>query len=102
MGPSGRAAAPSTRRALALVVGLIALFAQSAPGPVAAAQTWTTNLYDSRAFLYQDPYGTACVAASTMIMLNTVAYRRTGRRGLPVDGVSRQATTRPTGPTPAT
>ncbi len=70
--------AVSRRRSLALVVGLIVLFAQSAPGSVRAAQTWTTNLYDSRAFLYQDPYGTACVAASSMIMLNTVAYRRTG------------------------
>jgi hypothetical protein len=66
------------RRNLALVIGLVALFAQSAPGPANAAQTWTTNLYDSRAFLYQDPYGTACTAAATMIMLNTIAYRKTG------------------------
>jgi hypothetical protein len=66
------------RRSLALVIGLVALFAQSAPGPANASHTWTTNLYDARAFLYQDPYGTACTAASTMIMLNTIAYRKTG------------------------
>ena len=68
----------SLRRSLALVIGLVALFAQSVPEPVNAAQTWSTNLYDSRAFLYQDPYPTACTAAATMIMLNTIAYRRTG------------------------
>jgi hypothetical protein len=66
------------RRSLALVVGLLALFVQSAPAPARAAQTWTTNLYTSRAFLYQDPYSTACTAAATMIMLNTIAYRHTG------------------------
>jgi hypothetical protein len=66
------------RRSLTLVVGLLALFAQSTPAPARAAQTWTTNLYTSRAFLYQDPYGTACTAAATMIMLNTIAYRHTG------------------------
>jgi hypothetical protein len=69
------------RRALALVLGLSALVAQVSPGPVRAAGTWTTNLYDYRAFLYQDPYGTACTAASTMIMLNVIAYRRTGGEG---------------------
>jgi len=72
---------PGMRRFLALVIGLMALFAQTAPGPVNAAQTWSTNLYDARAFLYQNPYGTACTAASTMIMLNTIAYRRTGGEG---------------------
>lgn len=39
------------------------------------------NLYNPKAFLYQDPYPTACTAASTMIMLNTIAYRRTGGPG---------------------
>jgi hypothetical protein len=69
------------RRSLALVLGLMALFAQTAPGPVRAAPTWSKNLYDSRAFLYQDPYGTACTAASVMTMLNTIAYRKTGGAG---------------------
>ena len=66
------------RRSLALVLGLLALFAQSVPLAASGVQTWTTNLYDSRAFLYQDPYRSACTAASTMIMLNTIAYRQTG------------------------
>ena len=35
----------------------------------------------SSAFLYQDPYYTACTAASTMFMLNTIAYRDTGGNG---------------------
>jgi hypothetical protein len=79
---TGRPRRPTrTRRALALVLGLSALIAQTAPGPVRAAQTWTANLYDYRAFLYQDPYGTACTAASTMIMLNVIAYRKTGGEG---------------------
>ena len=69
------------RRAITLVVGLLALFAQVVPTPVSAGQTWTANLYVSSAFLYQDPYGSACTAASTMIMLNTIAYRHTGGAG---------------------
>jgi hypothetical protein len=69
------------RRALTLVFGLLALFAQVVPTPVSAAQTWTANLYVSSAFLYQDPYGSACTAASTMIMLNTIAFRHTGGTG---------------------
>jgi hypothetical protein len=42
---------------------------------------WTKNLYVPGAFLYQDPYWQGCTAASTMIMLNTIAYRRTGGDG---------------------
>lgn len=64
-----------------LVIGLLALFAQTAPTPAYAAQSWTKNLYYWKAFLYQDPYPTACTAASTMIMLNTIAYRHTGGNG---------------------
>src|SRR3954447_26641429 len=48
---------------------------------VDAATTWSRNLYVAKAFLYQDPYYTACTAASAMHMLNTVAYRRTGGNG---------------------
>jgi hypothetical protein len=48
---------------------------------VYAAQTWTVNLYTWRAFLYQDPFATACTAATTMIMLNTIAYRHAGGEG---------------------
>jgi len=46
-----------------------------------ATTTWSRNLYVSKAFLYQDPYYTACTAASLMHMLNTVAYRGTGGNG---------------------
>jgi hypothetical protein len=51
------------------------------PGVAAASGTWTKNLYASSAFLYQDPYYTACTAADTMIMLNTIALRGTGGPG---------------------
>jgi hypothetical protein len=67
------------RRSLALVIGLVAVFASL--GPVRATSIWTKNLYASGAFLYQDPYWQGCTAASTMIMLNTIAYRRTGGNG---------------------
>jgi hypothetical protein len=67
------------RRALALVIGLVAIFASL--GLVRATSMWTKNLYASGAFLYQDPYWQGCTAASTMIMLNTIAYRRTGGDG---------------------
>jgi hypothetical protein len=63
------------------VIGFVALFAQATPMPASAAQTWTKNLYTWQAFLYQDPYATACTAAATMIMLNTIAYRQTGGEG---------------------
>lgn len=49
--------------------------------PVHAAPIWSKNLYVSNAFLYQDPYGTACVSAAAMIMLNTIAYRQAGGTG---------------------
>jgi hypothetical protein len=69
---------PVLRRFLALAIGFAALVAQSSPGPANASSTWALNLYDWRAFVYQDPYATACTAASTMIMLNVIAYRQTG------------------------
>jgi hypothetical protein len=49
--------------------------------PVRAATYYTFNLFTAQAFLYQDPYPTACTAASAMIMLNTIAYRGTGGPG---------------------
>lgn len=72
---TGRRPAVS-RRLLALVVGLVAVLGPVAPAQ--AAQLWTKNLFVSSAFLYQDPWGSACTAASTMIMLNTIAYRHAG------------------------
>jgi hypothetical protein len=70
---------PGLLRATALAIGLVAVVASL--GPVRAASVWSQNLYVPGAFLYQDPYGQACTAASTMIMLNTIAYRRTGGDG---------------------
>jgi hypothetical protein len=61
----------------ALVIALAAVV----PGPAAAAVTWSKNLYVGNAFLYQDPYYTACTAAATMTMLNTIAARGTGGPG---------------------
>jgi len=61
----------------ALVIALAAVV----PGPAAAAVTWSKNLYVGSAFLYQDPYYTACTAAATMTMLNTIAARGTGGPG---------------------
>jgi hypothetical protein len=69
---------PGLRRFVALAIGFVALFAQSSPVPANAATTWSVNLYDWRAFVYQDPYGSACTAASAMIMLNVIAYRHAG------------------------
>src|SRR3954469_21597076 len=36
------------------------------PGGPAASPAWSKNLWTSGSFLYQDPYFTACTAASTM------------------------------------
>jgi len=49
--------------------------------PANAASIWSRNLYTWRAFFFQDPYGQACTAASTMIMLNTIAYSGAGGGG---------------------
>jgi hypothetical protein len=51
------------------------------PEPAVGLSTYSRNLWVREAFMYQDPYATACTAASTMIMLNTIAYRKTGGRG---------------------
>ncbi len=51
------------------------------PGSAAAGGTWSRNLWVASAFVYQDPYYTACTAASVMGMLNTIAYRGTGGEG---------------------
>ena len=69
---------PRMRRFVALAIGFAALFTQSSPLPANAVTTWSVNLYDWRAFLYQDPYPSACTAASAMIMLNVIAYRQAG------------------------
>ena len=71
---------PASLLATPLLAVLIAL-ATIVPAPAAGATTWTRNLWTSKAFLYQDPYYTACTAASTMMMLNMISYRGTGGNG---------------------
>jgi len=51
------------------------------PIPARAAATWTRNVYASGAIVYQDPWFTACTAASTMTILNTIARRAAGGPG---------------------
>ncbi|MBA2381048.1 MAG: hypothetical protein H0V73_02970 [Chloroflexi bacterium] len=74
-----RRRASGLRRSLAIVIGLAAILGPTAH--VQATTTWIRNLYVSKAFMYQDPYGSACTAAATMTMLNTIAYRHTGGTG---------------------
>ena len=45
-------------------------FVPPAPAPAA----WNTDLYDTRADRFQDPDYTACTAAATESMLNTISY----------------------------
>jgi len=59
----------------------IALLAALVLAPVHAATTWSKSVFVSNAVVFQDPYSTACTAASAMTMLNTVAYRHAGGAG---------------------
>ena len=67
-----------------IALGLAFVCAVSAvvpPKPVSAATVWTKNLYSSYGFMTQDPYYSACVAASTMMMLNFIDLADTGGDG---------------------
>jgi hypothetical protein len=46
---------------------------RAATAPVDAPARWTFNVYDQRAVRWQDPDLTACVAASTEMMLNMIS-----------------------------
>jgi len=59
----------------------IALLAAGALAPVHAATTWSKSVFVLNAVVFQDPYSTACTAASAMTILNTVAYRHAGGAG---------------------
>ena len=48
--------------------------------PVHRSATWTLDLFDPRAERWQDPDYTACTAASTLSMLNTVSYSASAGR----------------------
>jgi hypothetical protein len=45
-----------------------------APSPKATPGSWTLDVYDARAVLWQNPDVTACTAASALMMLNMAAY----------------------------
>jgi hypothetical protein len=70
----------SARRLGPLLAAWLAVAIVS-PGTAAAATVWSKSLWMSGSFLYQDPYYTACTAATTMFMLNTIARRGTGGTG---------------------
>ena len=73
---------PVTRRSTpAWIAALVLALVTVVPIPVQAATTWSRNLYVASGFVYQDPYFTACTAASAMSMLNTIALRGTGGAG---------------------
>jgi hypothetical protein len=74
--PSARITASAVAVLALVLVGLLPL-----SGHVAAATTHSRNLFVAKGFVYQDPYYTACTAASVMHMLNTIAYRGTGGHG---------------------
>jgi hypothetical protein len=61
-------------------LGLVASLAWTAASPSAshATTTWSRNLFVSGAVVFQDPYPTACTAATAMTILNTIAYRHAG------------------------
>lgn len=69
------------RRLLKLSFAGLFAFGVSSIGAAQATTTWSKNLFVSSAMVYQDPYPTACTAATTMTMLNTIAYRHTGGAG---------------------
>jgi hypothetical protein len=65
---------------LALVLSMVfavGLF----PGHASAVATWRYNTYRSTGYLTQDPYSTACTAASTQMMLNFIALGGNGGNG---------------------
>lgn len=75
--PGRRRRSPAAASLAALSIALGTILA----GPVAADTTWSRNLFATSAFVTQDPYYSACTAASVMIMLNTIAARGTGGPG---------------------
>ncbi len=68
---------PLLALALALLIGGVLVPAQAR----ASSTIWRYNLYWSAGYLTQDPYFSACTAASTMMMLNFVALSGSGGNG---------------------
>jgi hypothetical protein len=67
--------------AAALMLGLVGFFVASAASAAAATTTHTKNLYRADGFRFQNPDLTACIAASTLDMLNMIALNGTGGPG---------------------
>lgn len=70
-----RPAVAAEALAVAILLGPLAGSAWGLSGPPNAATTWTLNVYDPRAFRWQDPDPMACTAASTVMMLNMGVVR---------------------------
>ena len=70
-----------SRRSPLAIVATLLLLVGLLPPSVGAASEWRLNLYRSAGFVYQDPYYTACVAASAMMMLNFTDLADTGGDG---------------------
>ena len=62
--------APSAGKTTQVIFDVTGYFVASSPG----TPIWTMDLFDARSDRYQDPDRTACTAASTESMLNTIAY----------------------------
>ncbi len=71
-----------------LVIVAALLLAGAAPASAASTRTWTIDLYDSRAALWQDPDALACTSAVTQMMLNVVAFESRADYMAPPDGRS--------------
>lgn len=77
---------PSPRRRVGRIGVLLVAITLLTPGVASATigsavHTWTKNLYASSGVRFQDPDYTACVAASTVMMLNMIAASGTGGDG---------------------
>jgi hypothetical protein len=81
---------------VAIVCAMLLLGGLGPTAPAQASSVWRQNLYRSAGFMYQDPYYTACTAASAMMMLNFSALAGTGGNGF---GWSVSRAYRATGPT---
>jgi cell division septation protein DedD len=77
-----RAATVRARRSPLLALPLCAVILVAlVPSTVRADATYRLTLYHSAGYLTQDPYYTACTAASAMMMLNYIALSGTGGKG---------------------
>ena len=72
-----------------LVTAAALIFVVTAPLAAAASPlTWTADLYDARAVVWQEPDGSACTSAAAQMMLNIVAYESGSDYLAPPDGLA--------------